>query len=129
MELDPELHEEYGSRYIINGAMPREDGSIQCTQKCNVGTKLWLTRRSEPRIHDGVERVMVRILDRCGGRRPVAVFHADCAARGKLLFNRIMKEEIISQMQFPLCRGESMPCLGIYGGSEYTPMFVRTVLH
>ena len=129
MELTPDLQAEYGSRYIINGAMPLKDGSIQCTHKSEPGTKLWLTRRSEPRIHDGVERLMVKILDRCEGRRPVAVFHSDCAARGKLLFNRIMKEEIISQLQFPLCRGESIPWLGMYGGAEYTPMLGRNVLH
>jgi 2,4-dienoyl-CoA reductase-like NADH-dependent reductase (Old Yellow Enzyme family) len=120
VELPPELHEEFGSRYKIVGAIPTPDGSL-LGLPCSEGTKLWLSRRNEAGIHDGVERLMVKILDRCDGRKPVAVFHADCAARGRLMFNRIMKEEIISQLQFPLCKGENIPWLGMYGGGENSP--------
>ena len=128
-EIPEELHEEYGSRFLINGAMPYPDGSLRSANLCPEGTKLWLTRRNEARIHDGVERLLIRILDRSKGRKPVAVFHADCAARGKLFFNRIMKEEIINQMQFPLCRGENIPWLGMYGGAEYTPLRGKNMFH
>ena len=128
MELPLELHEEYGSKYVIAGALPESDGSLKGLS-CPQGTKLWLSRRNESRIHDGLERLMVKILDRCEGRRPVAVFHADCAARGRMMFNRIMKEEIINQMQFPLCRGENIPWLGMYGGSEFTPLLGRNMIH
>lgn len=129
IELPESVHEEYGSKYLVNGAIPLPNGSVLSVNECPEGTKLWLTRRNEAKIHDGVERLMVNILDRCEGRKPVAVFHADCAARGRLLFNRIMKEELISQLQFPLGKGENIPWLGIYGGAEFTPLGGRNKVH
>jgi 2,4-dienoyl-CoA reductase-like NADH-dependent reductase (Old Yellow Enzyme family) len=128
-ELPEELHEEYDSKYILFGTMPMPDKSIVGTSSFPENRKLWLTRRNENRIHDGVERLLIKILDRCDGRKPVAVFHADCAARGKLLFNRIIKEEIISQLQYPLCKGENIPWFGMYGGAEYTPLAGKNRLH
>jgi 2,4-dienoyl-CoA reductase-like NADH-dependent reductase (Old Yellow Enzyme family) len=122
IELPSELHEEYGSRYLVYGALPKSDMSISGMLALPEKGKLWLTRRNENQILNGVEHLMVKILDSTLGRKPVAVFHADCAARGKLLFNRIMKEEIISRLQAPLCRGENIPWLGMYGGGEYTPL-------
>ena len=122
VELPSELHEEYGSRYSLFGVMPLPDKTLMGTIELPQGGKLWLTRRNESHIHDGVERLMVKILDKCEGRKPVAVFHADCAARGKLLFNKIIKEELISQLQYPLCRGENIPWFGMHGGAEYTPL-------
>jgi 2,4-dienoyl-CoA reductase-like NADH-dependent reductase (Old Yellow Enzyme family) len=129
IELPEELHEEYGNKYIVFGALPMPDKSIRGTIEFPERAKLWLTRRNEARIHDGLERLMIKILDRCEGRKPVAVFHADCAARGKLLFNRIIKEEIISQMQYPLCKGENIPWFGMYGGAEYTPLAGKNRIH
>ena len=128
VELPSELHEEYGSSYILFGAMPLPDKSIFGIREIEE-KKLWLTRRNESKIHDGVERLLVHIIDRLDGRKPVAVFHADCAARGKLLFNRIIKEEIIGQLQYPLCNGENIPWFGMYGGAEYTPLAGRNRLH
>ncbi|MBN2523588.1 MAG: FIST C-terminal domain-containing protein [Bacteroidales bacterium] len=129
IELSSELHEEYGSRYLVNAGVPNPDKSIWCMIEVPEGGKLWLTRRNESKIHDGVERLLIQILDRCAGRKPVAVFHADCAARGKLTFNRIIKEEIISQLQYPICRGENIPWLGMYGGGEYTPLAGKNRIH
>jgi len=130
IELPSEVHEEYGSRYLVYGAMPRPDMSIYGILNLPEKGELWLTRRNENKILDGVERLMVQILDRIEGRKPLAVIHADCAARGKLLFNQIIKEEIISKLQYPLCRGEDIPWFGMYGGAEYTPLagknFIQT---
>ncbi len=122
IELPSEVHEEYGSRYLVYGALPRPDMSIDGMFALPEKGEVWLTRRNENKILDGVERLMVQILDRIEGRKPVAVFHADCAARGKLLFNQIIKEEIISKLQYPLCKGENIPWFGMYGGAEYTPL-------
>jgi len=121
-ELPANLHEEYGSPYLVNAILPVTDGSLYATRPIPEGTKLWLTRRNENNILDSVDRMMIQILDSCQGRKPVAVFHADCVARGKVLFNRIMKDEIISRLQYPLCKDENIPWLGMYGGSELTPL-------
>ncbi len=128
-ELAPEYHEVYGNEYMVVGCMPLPDKSIWSAKDISGIKHLWLTRRNENKIFDGVERLVTTVLDRCAGRKPVAVFHADCAARGKLFFNRIMKEEIISQLQFPLCQGENIPWFGMYGGAEYTPLAGKNMLH
>lgn len=128
-ELPEELHEEYDSKFILFGSMPYPDKSLVTTREIPENGKLWLMRRNEARINDGVERLMVKILASCEGRKPLAVFHADCAARGKLLFNKIIKEEIISQLQYPLCKGENIPWFGMYGGAEYTPLAGKNRLH
>ncbi len=129
VELPEEFHSEYDSKFSLFGCLPLPDKSMITTIKFPENGEIWLTRRNEARIHDGVERMIVKILDRCEGRKPVAVFHADCAARGKLLFNKIIKEEIISQMQYPLCKGENIPWFGMYGGAEYTPLAGKNRLH
>lgn len=128
VELPAELHEVYGSAYLIFGSMPLADGTLFTNRAIPEGTKLWLTRRNEEKILEGVDRMMAQILERCKGRKPVAVFHADCAARGKLLFNRIMKDEIVSRLQYPLCKDEGIPWLGMYGGGELTPLGGRNEL-
>ncbi len=128
-ELPEEFQEEYSSKYLLYGCMPLPDKSIRGSRSLPDSGKLWLTRRNEISIHDGVERLMVKILDRCEGRKPLAVFHADCAARGKMMFNRIIKEEIINQLQFPLCKGENIPWFGMYGGAEYTPLAGKNQVH
>ena len=83
------------------------------------GTKYQLMQRDEQYIFDGVERLIERMQNDLAGRRPVAVFHADCMARGRLMFNRVLKDEIIAKMQYPICGDDVVPWLGIYGFSEY----------
>ena len=86
---------------------------------CAEGTKLTLMQRDEQYIFEGVDRMMERMTDDLAGRQPVAVFHADCMARGRLMFNRVLKDEIITKMQHPISDDESVPWLGVYGYSEY----------
>jgi len=63
---------------------------------------------------------MVNIIDtNLNGRKPVVVFHADCILRGKFSFNRILKDEIINRMQYPLCKGEQVPWMGFYSAGEF----------
>lgn len=129
LELPAELHEENGGPYLIFAAWPQQDGTLLSNQAIPKGTNLWLTRRNEKAILEGVDRMMVKILEKCNNRKPVAVFHADCAARGKLLFNRISKDEIVDRLQYPLAAGEMIPWLGMYGGAELTPLGGRNKLH
>jgi len=128
-ELPVELHEEYGSPYIMIGAAPSPDsGVLYNNRNVQKGTKVWLTRRTEKNVNEGVDWMMVKILERLDGRRPVAVFHADCVARGKYFANRVIKDEIVNRLQYPLVRGEELPWLGMYGGGELTPISGRNEL-
>jgi small ligand-binding sensory domain FIST len=87
--------------------------------ECPTGTKLWLTRRDEPAIFGSLELMMQQIVAKLGDRKPVAVLHADCLARGRYLFNRVLKEEIVGLMQSSLFTQGDVPWLGMYGFGEF----------
>jgi len=96
------------------------DGAMHYPTTCAEGTPLWLTVRSEERIFNDLDRMLQAMQAEAGGRKPVAVFQADCGARGRLLFNRVMKEELIQRLQHPFSTdGAAPPWLGMYGFGEY----------
>ncbi len=119
--LSPELAAEYGNDHILRVVTKRDpDGAMHYATSCPEGTRLWLTVRDEDRIFNDMDRMMDQMVARIAGREIVAVFHADCLARGRFLFNRVMKEELVSRMQFPLSRdGQIPPWLGMYGFGEF----------
>jgi small ligand-binding sensory domain FIST len=39
-----------------------------------------------------------------------------------MMFNKVLKDEIISAIQGPLTQGEATPWLGAYGFGEFTPL-------
>ena len=97
--------------------------------RCEEGTRVVLMQRDEQLIFDGVDRMMERMDKTLNGRKPVAVFHADCMARGRLMFNRVLKDEIIAKLQYPLCGDDVVPWLGVYGYSEYAPLGGKNHFH
>lgn len=119
--LSPELAAEYGNDHILRVVTRHEaDGTLHYATTCPVGTRLWLTLRDEARIFNDMDRMMIQMVERISGRDIVAVFHADCLARGRFLFNRVMKEELVERMQYPLSRdGQVPPWLGMYGFGEF----------
>jgi hypothetical protein len=120
-ELPEQLREEYGSKYILFGVMGNnEDSSIMFPNVLTKGLKIWLTRRDEKQMFNGVDSMVKKILDELQGRTPVAVFHADCVLRGRFSLDRVLKDEIINHMQAPICKGENIPWLGLYCAGEIT---------
>jgi small ligand-binding sensory domain FIST len=64
------------------------------------------------------------------GQVPVAVFQADCLARGRRLFNRVMKDELVHRMQQPFAKDGSVPpWFGMYGFGEYARLGGRNTYH
>ncbi|MBT3701170.1 MAG: hypothetical protein HOE62_09695 [Alphaproteobacteria bacterium] len=96
---------------------------------CPQGSKVVLMQRDEDLIFDGVDRMTSRMNEAFDGRKPEAVFHADCMARGRLTFDRVLKDEIMAKIQHPICGGEKVPWLGVYGYSEYAPIAGRNEFH
>ncbi len=119
--LPESLAAEYGNPHILRVVTRRdEDGTMHYSTGITEGTRLWLTVRDEDRIFADMDRMMTQMNERAGGKKPVAVFHADCLARGRYLFNRVMKEELVGRMQYPLSAGgEVPPWLGMYGFGEF----------
>ncbi|MFN8621202.1 MAG: FIST N-terminal domain-containing protein [Chloroflexota bacterium] len=121
-ELPPALAEEYGNRHILRVVTHHtEDGAIVYATDCAEGTRLWLTERDEARIFADIDRMLGAMTARGPGGPPVAVFQADCLARGRRLFNRVMKEELVHRIQQPFtdAAGEVPPWFGMYGFGEY----------
>ena len=129
--LDENIAAEYGNSHILRVVTSRnERGGMLYATRIEEGTPLWLTVRDEDRIFADMDRMTSRIVSEAGDARPVAVFHADCLARGRHMFNRILKEELVSRMQAPFaCDGETPPWLGMYGFGEFARLGGKNQYH
>jgi hypothetical protein len=131
--LPEKFHDAYGSPYIscsgLLKSLHEDDGSIQCSTNFSEGMKIWLTKRDETKIYNGVDRLTGQINKQAEDRIPLAVFHADCAARGKYQFHHIVKRELIKRIQEPLCKGEDVPWLGFYAASECCMVGGKNMVH
>ncbi len=123
-ELPVSLREEYGSDHILRVVTKRtQEGVMYYTTDCPESTRLWLTARDEERIFSEMNRTVKWIAEQAEGRSPVAVFHADCLARGRFMFAKVMKDELVHCMQHPLSKnGVVPPWLGIYGFGEFAKL-------
>ena len=130
-KLAPEQAREYGNEHILRAITHHDpDGALHYPTTCEVGTLLWLTVRDEERIFKDLDRLLQAIQRSAFGRKPVAVFQADCAARGRLLFNRVLKEELIQRLQHPFSiDGVPPPWLGMYGFGEYARLGADNAFH
>ena len=127
---DP-LATEYGNPHILRVVTHHtEQGEIIYATDARPGCRLWLTQRDEELIFNDMDRMMKAMTGRQPGRCPVAVFQADCLARGRRLFNRVMKEELVHRMQQPFARdGVVPPWFGMYGFGEYARLGGRNAYH
>ena len=129
-ELSPEEAIEYGNKHILRVVTHHQGDAILYATGIREGTRLWLTARDEDLIFKEMDRMVSQMEERIRGRQLVAVFHADCLARGKFLFNRILKEELVNRMQFPfLVNGECPPWIGMYGFGEFARLNGKNTYH
>ena len=128
--LPPALHKSYDNQHILRVIVKvDEDGSFYMPVDCNEKTELWVTQRDEQLIFEGLDRMMKKLSSKIENRPIVAVFHTDCAARGRAMFNQIAKDEIIEKMQQPLMNGQPIPWLGMYGFGEFTSLDGKNLFH
>jgi hypothetical protein len=129
--LPPAAAAEYGDSHLLRVITRRlDDGTFLMPVCCPVGTRLSLMRRDEPRIFANLDVMMSQIRQRIAGRKTVAVFHADCGARGRLTLDRVAKEEIVRAMQEPLHEdGQCPPWIGMYGFGEFARLGGRNEFH
>ncbi|MCF8409261.1 MAG: FIST C-terminal domain-containing protein [Crocinitomicaceae bacterium] len=129
-KLSPELAKEYGNEHLLRVVTKHEGSHMHYATTCPVGTELWLTKRDEDLIFSEMDRMVNDMVTRIGEREVVAVFHADCLARGRFLFNRIIKEELVGKMQTPFyVNGECPPWLGMYGFGEFARLGGKNTYH
>lgn len=131
-ELLPDsMHAEYHNKHLLRVILKKDEDnkSFYMPVDAPVGLKLWLTRRDEQKIFEGTDQLVKELVDEMKGQIPVAVFHTDCGARGRLMFDRVLKDEIVSRMQVPICKGNNVPWLGMYGFGEFTLLGGRNRFH
>jgi hypothetical protein len=129
-KLNENLSSEYGNKHILRGVVKHDGHDMYYVTTCKVGTKLWLTIRDEQLIFDEMEKMTGELVKVVGDDKVVAVFHADCLARGRFLFNRIFKEELVAKMQTPFfVNGECPPWLGMYGFGEFARLGGENTFH
>jgi hypothetical protein len=129
-KLSPQLAAEYGNNHILRVVTSHDEDTILYATSIKEGTQLWLTTRDEDLIFREMDRMVNAMSQRIKGHEIVAVFHADCLARGRFLFNRILKEELVNRMQFPfLVNGECPPWLGMYGFGEFARLGGKNTYH
>ena len=130
-KLSPALAGEYGNDHILRVVTHHtDDGHLIYATDSTAGTKLWLTERDEDRIFNDMDRMLGVMRRDRQGQFPVAVFQADCLARGRRLFNRVMKEELVHLMQQPFANeGAVPPWFGMYGFGEYARLGGKNTYH
>lgn len=129
-ELDEDLSVEYGNKHILRVVTKQQGNDMYYSTTCKEGTKLWLTIRDEQLIFNEMDKMTSSLLQQVGTDNVVAVFHADCLARGRFLFNKIYKEELVAKMQTPFfSNGECPPWLGMYGFGEFAHLGGRNEYH
>lgn len=129
-ELPPELAKEYGNPHILR-VITKHDGEVMYYPvTCRDGLRVWLTMRDEDLIFSEQRRSLDYLKAEIGTGKPVAVFQTDCLARGRFLFNRVVKDEIIAMMHDALSAdGVVPPWLGNYGFGEYARLGGKNAYH
>jgi hypothetical protein len=128
--LSPSLASEYGNQHILRVVTKFSGDDMYYATTISEGTKLWLTVRDEAVIFSEMDRIVHDLVTRNSSKKPVAVFHADCLARGRFLTDRVLKEELVFKMQQPFSTdGECPPWLGMYGFGEIARLGGKNTYH
>lgn len=131
-KLPGDLAAEYGNSHILRVVTKYDpDGAMHYATTVREGLRLWLTTRDEDLIFSEQRRTLEYLAGHMGGHRPVAVFQTDCLARGRFLFNKVVKDEIIALMHSFLVdrEGGTPPWLGMYGFGEYAKLGGENTYH
>lgn len=116
-----EMREAFGYEYFLTSIWgDPAAGSLISLIEVKEGMVFYMAKRDEELMFKGVDRIAHRISEHVKGKTPVAVFHSDCLIRGRLSFNRDLKDEILKRMQTPICADKRIPWLGFYASGEFS---------
>jgi hypothetical protein len=136
-DLPPDLAEDYGNKHLLRLGLPREDtGRLWLSVSVREGDPVYMTVRDEELIFSEQKKTLELLRKEIAANskdekiNPVAVFQTDCLLRGRTLFDKVIKDEIIAMMQNAFSNdGETPPWLGMYGFGEFCPLGGRNLFH
>ncbi|MCB9062659.1 MAG: FIST C-terminal domain-containing protein [Halobacteriovoraceae bacterium] len=127
-KADEDISKDY-DEFIIRfiPAKNDSDGSVTLSSEVQQGQEVWMARRDQERIENGVETMIKSITKKSRGREPLAIFHFDCAGRGKMIMNHEKKENIVRNFQSNI-KGENA-WSGFYTFGEIAPVNNKNFFH
>jgi hypothetical protein len=111
-------YDEYLIRFMP--AKDDEKGSITIPTEVQEGASIWMTRRDQDKIAEGVDRIVEQIKGQLGERQPSLMFHFDCAGRGKMVFRDQERNKLMDHLQSQF--DPSTPWVGFYTYGEIGPV-------
>jgi len=131
IDLPEKDAEEYDNKQILRAPlMLSDDGQSMYLQSVvPEGTELVSCQRNEDYLFSGSDHLAERMMEEIDGKTPIAVFQADCMARGRLGHDVVDKTEIISQLQGSFANADSLPWLGVYGFAEFCTLNGKNRFH
>lgn len=123
--------EAYDNKQILRAplVLSEDKQSMFLQTEVPEGTELVSCQRNEDYIFSGSGHLADRTLDAIGATKAVAVFQADCMARGRLGHDVVDKTEIIEKLQGAFPDHDTIPWLGIYGFAEFCTLNGRNRFH
>jgi hypothetical protein len=116
--------------YIIRGMVGGRDdvtGSVTIPTEMSEGTSVWLMRRDQDKLLDGVGRVVGEIRARLEDKPARLVFQFDCAGRGKIFLREQQRLQLQNKLRGSV--GQDVPWLGFYTFGEISPVGGRNYFH
>src|SRR5215218_9402246 len=115
--------------YVVRGmpSVSMADGSITVQTQVPGGTSVWLSSRDKEKITTGFDRMAQRIKEQLGGEKPKLVFQFECATRGKMMFRKQEKLQILEQFRQSV--GPDTPWAGFYTAGEIGPVEEHNLRH
>ncbi len=126
-KLPEELSTVYDTHIIRGPASKDPDGSMLFLAEMQTGSKIQMGRRDPDKISLNAKKMAERTKLKLENRKPIAVLHFDCAARGKLCFGNEAKEKGIDVLKDVI--GKDIPWLGLYSYGEIGPIAGKNYFH
>ncbi len=120
IKLDSRSSKQYKNTHILTAPLViREDGAMLVQTNVSITSKITICVKDEDYLMSSVDNLNKRVVSQYLEKKPVAVFQADCAARGRLSLDIIDKQEIITNLQNGVIADSTVPWLGMYAFGEF----------
>ena len=126
-KLPAELSTVYDTHIVRAPAIRYPDGSLHLLSEIPTGSIIQMGRKDPDKTSHNARKMAERVRSKLGDRKPIAVLHFDCAARGRLCFGADAKEKGIDVIQNVF--DKDIPWLGLYSYGEIGPISGSNFFH